>query len=264
MNTSSPRRGSLQIGVFADNLDLPLRDGIRTAAELGADSFQMFTTYGEVLPENMNAEQAREFRKFYEDLGLQLSATCADFGGGFVDAAHNADMLPRMLAQIDLAVQLGTKVITTHIGTIPPTPDATWDVMRVALDPIGQYADEHGIALATETGPESGPVLRDFLLTVNNHGIRVNLDPANLIARGFDLDEALDALIPYIVHTHAKDHYGEVERGEAPLGKGAVPWPHYIARLKAAGYHGAYTIEREAGEDRIGDVREAIAFLRQF
>ena len=263
--STSTKRGTLQIGVFADNLKLPLRDGIRKAAELGVSSFQMFTTSGEVLPENMPAAQRAEFRDFFAELGLRLSATCADFGHGFVDAEKNAALIPALRAQVDLAVDLGVRIITTHIGTVPAEPDATWEVLRAALNQIGAYAADHGITLATETGPESGPVLRALLDTLDTDAVRVNFDPANLTMQGFDLDEALDALLPYIVHTHAKDGYRDPGKWrEAPLGTGDVDWPHYIARLKAAGYTGAFTIEREAGDDPIGDVEKAIAFLRQF
>ncbi len=257
--------GTLQIGIFADNLKLPLRDGIRKAAELGVASFQMYTTSGEVLPEHMSAAARAEFRRFYTDLGLQLSATCADFGAGFVNAEKNAEMIPRLLAQVDLAVDLGTPVITTHIGAVPPEPNEVWDTMRAALNEIGRYAESRGVTLATETGPESGPVLRALLDTLDTAGVRVNLDPANLTMAGYHLDEALDALLPYIVHTHAKDGYCDPGKWrEAPLGEGEVDWPHYVARLQAYGYTGAFTIEREAGDDPIGDVAKAIAFLRQF
>ena len=257
--------GSLQIGIFADNLRLPLREGVSKAAELGVQSFQMFTTSGAVLPENMSGPQRAEFRRFYEGLGLKLSATCADFGHGFVDAGKNRELIPRLYAQVDLAVDLGTNVITTHIGAVPEKPDKVWDVLQDALRQIGAYAEQHGVVLATETGPESGPVLRALLDRVDNRGVRVNLDPANLTMAGYDLDEALDALLPYIVHTHAKDGYRDPGKWrEAPLGEGDVPWPHYVARLKAAGYRGAFTIEREVGADPLADIRKAIAFLRQF
>ena len=261
---SSAAQGTLQIGIFADNLKLPLRDGIRMAAEMGASSFQMYTTSGEVLPENMSPA-AREFRRFYEGLGLRLSAICADFGHGFVDPEHNKALLPRLHAQVDLALDLGTSIITTHVGTVPAEHNAAWDTLRKALNDIGAYAEHKGVVLATETGPEPGPVLAGLLAALDNHGVRVNFDPANLTYMGFDLDQALDALLPYVVHTHAKDALrGPGSYRERPLGQGDVPWAHYIARLKAAGYKGAFTIEREAGDDPIGDTRLGIEFLKQF
>lgn len=274
-NSREPQSGTLQIGVFADNLQLPVRDGVRKVAELGVSSFQLYTSSNEyaaggVLPEMLQPAQRDDFRRFYQDLGLTLSATCADLGHGFVDAARNEELIAKTLEQIDLAVDLGATIITTHIGTVPEQPDAVWDTLRIALDTIGAYAEHRGVVLATETGPESGPVLRALLDSLHTGGIRVNFDPANLTMAGFDLDEALDALLPLIVHTHAKDGvrdpagWAKGQWREMPLGEGDVPWPHYISRLKAAGYTGAYTIERELGDDPIGDIEKAIAFLRQF
>ena len=205
--------GSLQIGIFADNLRLPLREGVSKAAELGVQSFQMFTTSGAVLPENMSGPQRAEFRRFYEGLGLKLSATCADFGHGFVDAGKNRELIPRLYA----------------------------DVLQDALRQIGAYAEQHGVVLATETGPESGPVLRALLDRVDNRGVRVNLDPANLTMAGYDLDEALDALLPYIVHTHAKDGYrGSRPRATAAPSRlsgrlGPIPSPTSAKRSPSCG-----------------------------
>lgn len=253
----------LQIGLFADNLRLPVKDGIRKTAELGVPSFQIGTTGGEMLPDNMNKAQRADFQKFYKDLGLSLSATCADFGHGFVDPEMNKELVPKTIAQVDMAVDLGTRIITTHIGVVPETPNETWDILRKALNEIGKYAETKGVVFATETGPESGPVLRDFLKTLDTSAVKVNLDPANLTMAGFNLMEAVDALHPYIVHTHAKD--GFVDPGkwrEAPLGQGDVNWPEYIAKLRGLGYEGAFTIERELGEDPIADIQMAIEFLR--
>ncbi len=259
---------NMKIGIFADCLRMPVRDGLPKARELGVEYFQMFTSVYdlassyEYLPERMSAVQRQEFRAYYEGLGLKLSATCADFGTGFVASALNKEMIPRMFAQIDLAVDLGTRVITTHIGLVSDTPNAVWDTLREALNTLGRYASDRGVVLATETGPESGPVLRALLDTLDTPAIRVNFDPANLLMSGFDLDEALDALSPYIVHTHAKD--GIRGGREMPLGEGDVPWAHYLNRLHAAGYDGPFIIEREVGDSPLADIERAIAFLRQF
>ena len=48
---------------------------------------------------------------------------------------------------------------------------------------------------------------------------------------------------------------------ELPLGKGDVPWPHYIARLKAAGYKGFVALEFEAEGDERKGVSDSAAFM---
>ena len=81
---------------------------------------------------------------------------------------------------------------------------------------------------------------------------------------GQDPVEAVYILKDYIVHTHAKDGI-KLENGyqELPLGTGGVPFPAYLAALKEIGYDGFLTIERECGEDRYGDIKTAVDFLKE-
>jgi sugar phosphate isomerase/epimerase len=251
----------LQVGVFADNLGLGVRAGIAKAAEMGADGIQLYTTQGDMLPENLSAVQRVALRQLIAGHGLTLSATCADFGLGLVDEERNRLLLPRIEANIDLAVDLGTTIVTTHIGAVSERrDDPVWGVLVGALNRIGAYAEQRGVVLATETGPEPGVVLRDLLEALDTAGIRVNLDPANFILRGFDHLAAVDALHEYIVHSHAKD--ATPLGAEVPLGEGAVDFPAYVAKLRGYGYDGFYTIEREQGADPIGDVQAGLRFLR--
>jgi len=97
-------------------------------------------------------------------------ATCADFGHGFVDAARNTEIVPRTLEQTDLAVDFGAHIISTYIGVVPETPNVVWDILRIALNTIGAYAEKKGVVLATETRPESGSELL-ALLDVKFHDI---------------------------------------------------------------------------------------------
>jgi len=109
------------------------------------------------------------------------------------------------------------------------------------------------------------------------------MDPANLVmVVGDDPVKAVHTLKDYIVHTHAKDGrmiyardpevvYGitnsdDVPVGpshlEVPLGEGQVPFPEYLAALDEIGFKGFLTIEREVGEDPVGDISRAVEFLR--
>jgi len=251
----------LKVGVFADNLGLGVHEGIAKAAELGADGIQLYTTHEDMLPERLDAPARRDLRAEIADHGLVLSATCSDFGHGLIDEAGNETLIPRIEANIDLAVDLGVSIITTHIGVVPgERSDPVWSVLVRALNRIGVYAEERSVVLATETGPEPGHVLRGLLESLETGGIRVNFDPANLVMLGFDHLAALDELHPYIVHTHAKD--GLPGGPEVPLGEGDVGFPGYVAKLRDYGYEGYYIIEREAGDDPVADVQEGLQFLR--
>ena len=48
---------------------------------------------------------------------------------------------------------------------------------------------------------------------------------------------------------------------ETPVGKGDVDFTAYFAALKAAGYDGYLTVEREAGENPAADIAAALAYI---
>jgi L-ribulose-5-phosphate 3-epimerase len=256
----------LKIGILTSCFGLPARKGIETAAELGAEGIQLFTTSGELDPQALDASARDELRSLISSLDLELAALCGDFGGGgFTDASTVAWRIERTREVIDLAVDLGTRVVTTHIGVVPENEAAPeWGTMREALEEVGAYAEEKGRVLATETGPESPALLRQFLDSLRTRAVGVNYDPANLVMAGFDHLSGVEILADCIVHTHAKDGLRPPEGPrEVPLGEGQVNFPEYLQRLQAGGYEGFLTVEREGGEDRVGDIRRAVEFLRR-
>ena len=259
-----------KIGVFVDNLKLGVRDGIRKAKEIGADGCQFYVTKGELYPDNFSKEKRDELKKFVSGLGLEITALCADFDWikGFTDAEFNKINTPRIKKCIDLACDLDTKVVTMHIGKFPQDESNSiyQETFRTTVE-LGRYAEERGIILATETGPEDPVELKVFLDKVSSKGIGVNYDPANLVMCGpFDHIGGVKILRDYICHTHAKDGVclGQGKYIALPLGKGGVVFEYYLKALDEIGYDGYLTIEREAGDDRVGDMKRAVEFLRTF
>ena len=253
-----------KIGVMIESFRLGVKDGIKKAAELGVDGFQIYCTGGEMAPENMNAQARRDFKKFVADQGLVISALCGDYGTGFLDAAKNPQAVKRTKACMELAADLGTVVLTSHIGRLPPDEqDPQWQAGKAAISELSRHGDKLGVAFASETGPESADHLLRFLKQVPGKSAKVNYDPANLCMFGFDPLGGVDILKDYIAHTHAKDGMrGELK--EMPLGQGQVDFPQYIARMDGIGYRGFYTIEREVGDDPVKDIAQAVEFLRGF
>jgi len=255
----------LKIGVLIDSLRLGVREGIRRAAELGFDGFQVYVTGGELAPEAMTRSARREFRTLVTDSGLELSALCVELGG-YTDEASVDERVERTRRMLDLGVDLGARVHTAHIGRIPDDPAAkARRTLAAALEAIGTYAAEHECCFACETGPEDTPLMRDFLAALACEGLKVNYDPANLVMKGYDVVRGVYALAPLIVHTHAKDGIRRPDgsRQEVPVGKGQVPWESYVAALREVGYEGFFTIERESGDDPVADAIAAKRFLER-
>ncbi len=277
-----------KIGVMSDSFRLSTRESLRKAAGLGVDGFQIYTVKGDVSPEALDITARRQFRDFCAELDLEIAALCGDLGGhGFQVASENPAKIERSQKIVDLAVDLGAPVVTTHIGVVPDDPEhQVYRHMRETCRELGDYAAARGIRFAIETGPETAVLLKSFLDDVGSPGIGVNLDPANLVmVTGDDPVQAVYALKDYLIHTHAKDGiqfkpcdpalvYGAFAGDEVPglnmselfrempLGQGSVPWDAYLDALEDVGYKGFLTIEREVGDNPEKDIREAVAFLR--
>lgn len=272
------------IGVIIDSFRTDTVTAVKKAAEIGAQGFQVYATSGEMAPENMNASKIADFKKLVADNGLVISALCGDLGGGgFSFADRNPEKIEKSKRIIDLAKELGTDVVTTHIGVVPEDKNNDrYKVMQDACFELSRYADSIGAHFAIETGPETSAVLKDFLDSLGSTGVGVNLDPANLVmVTGDDPVGAVYNLQKYIVHTHAKDGkqifykdpeiiYGlkqdvivtDSSFLEVPLGEGSVKWPEYLNALEDIGYKGFLTIEREVGDNPEKDIRAAVEFLK--
>ena len=278
----------MKIGILADWLNQGSPEGnLRKAAEMGADGVQLYAVSGELAPENMTSARRREIRGLTEHLGLEISAICGDLGeGGFAFADRNPSRIRRTREIVDLALDLGSRIITTHVGVVPHDPaHPRFSVIADAMMELGDYAEKHGAVFAIETGPEPSADLVRLLQQVGSKAVAVNLDPANLImCHNEPATQAVANLKEYIVHTHAKDGrllkhgsmdemYGMVPVPEdydefaycveLPLGEGDVNFDTYIPALKAAGYDGYLTIERECGEDPVHDIGIAVDFLKK-
>ena len=279
---------AFQIGVMVDSFKLGLREGIRKAHEVGATGIQLYAVSGEMAPENLTAAQRKEVLELIRSNGLVVSALCGDLGGhGFALAEDNGWKIEKSKAIVDLALDLGANVITTHIGVIPAQDShPRWQVMHAACAALGAYAEQRGAWFAIETGPEKADTLKRFLDSLPSKGVGVNFDPANFVmVTAQDPVEAVYILKEYIVHTHAKDGlmkqqtdperiYNFFAEGgiedlhladffeETPLGQGAVDFDGYLKALADVGYHGFLTIEREVGGQPEADIRLAVEFLR--
>nr|MBP8990258.1 sugar phosphate isomerase/epimerase [Clostridia bacterium] len=193
-----------KIGVIIDSFRLGLDGGIQKAKELGVDGIQLYATHGEVSPESLNARQRRELLDKIKSKGLVVSALCGDLGGhGFMNKDDNAWRIEKSKRIMELARDLETNVVTTHIGVIPSDPShPRYKVLQEACFELAEFGEQLGAYFAIETGPEPAIVLRRFIDSLGATGVRVNLDPANFVmVTGDDPVEAVKILAPYIVHT---------------------------------------------------------------
>ena len=275
---------NFKLGVMLESFLLPWKEAVSYASQIGADGVQIRAADGEFSPSAMTKDKKIELQNVLLANGLEISALCGDLGRGFGNRELNPTLIEQSKRIIDLAKELGTDIVTTHIGVIPSDKNHDrYKIMQDACFELAAYADSCQAHFAVETGPETSQVLKGFLDELGSTGVAVNLDPANLVmVTGDDPVKAVENLKKYIVHTHAKDGrklldrdpeiiYGVSEAEmlqdtafiELPLGEGDVPFPSYLKALTSIGYNGYLTIEREVGENPKADIVTAADYLKR-
>lgn len=284
-----------KIGVIVDSFKVGVREGLKKAKDVGADGVQIYAVSGEMDPDNLSSEARKELKQYIDSLGLEISALVGDLAGhGFQDKNENAWKIEKSKRIMDLALDLGTNIVTTHIGIVPNERNEIYETMLAACEELSQYANSMGAYFAIETGPETSAHLKSFLDQLSSKGVSVNFDPANMVmVTGDDPVQGVYTLKDYIVHTHVKDgvRYREVDPrevygalgyekmshekiaedassgesfAEVPLGEGKVDFENYFKALQDIGYKGYLTIEREVGDQPEVDIRRAVEFIKRF
>lgn len=154
----------------------------------------------------------------------------------------------------------GINTVTFHAGFVPhDKTDPGYDKLSGRLTTLADLFADAGCKLLLETGQETADDLLAFLNSVNHPNLGVNFDPANMILyRKGDPIDAIGKLVGRVGNVHIKDAVAATTPGqwgaEVPAGQGQVDWGRFFEVLTDAGYEGYLVIEREAGEDRPGNI----------
>ncbi len=268
---------TLDIGVMTGLSEKP-EEEIGKVAGLGLTSCQVCTWN----PDYFEEPIGRATVEAAEKAGVNISTLWAGWPGpkvwnftegpttiGLVPAEHRARRVEALCKAARMAAAVGIGSITTHVGFIPEDPnDPVFADVVEALKVVAGTCAEGGIDFLFETGQETPVTLLRTIQAVGTGNLYINLDPANLILYGkANPVDALDVFGTYVRNTHAKDglyptdgtHLGK----EVPIGEGKVDFPALIGKLKALGYAGPLSIEREiSGPQQIADIQAAVEYLR--
>ena len=215
------------------------------------------------------------YKAFIKQQDWKISATmisfpCEDYStldkikvtGGLTPDSHWDENRELALGAIDLTAELGAEYLLMHFGFIDHS-DATYVQKfyeRTKL--LADAAADKGVKFLLETGQESAEELKHFLEEMDHPALWVNFDPANMILydKGVPVD-AIRVLAPWVRHVHIKDATRTQVPGtwgaEVPWGTGDVGTESFLNALEEIGFQGALAIEREAGDDRFGDIKMA-------
>ena len=196
-------------------------------------------------------------------------ATIRKTGGVVLDKYWEENLeLAAGAAASAAAMKLPT--VTVHAGFLPHDPqDPEFDKLSGRVLKLVEIFGEKDVSLLLETGQESAETLLLFLDEMKKRGattLAVNFDPANMIL--YDMDDPIDALrklAPHVRQTHVKDAKRTAVKDqwgdEVIVGTGEVDWNAFVQILSEADFDGGLIFEREAGDNRVGDITEGIKAL---
>jgi len=189
--------------------------------------------------------------------------------GGIIPDDCWLDNHKRVIDGIAITADLGVDYLTFHFGFIDMKNQQTLTKITDRTIELADKAREKNIMLLFETGQETAAELKSFLLHLDHPAIGVNFDPANIILydKGYPA-QAIEILKPWVKHLHIKDAVRTQTKGtwgsEVPWNYGQVNTTEFLNILKTTGYTGALAVEREAGDNRLNDIKSAIDLLKNF
>jgi L-ribulose-5-phosphate 3-epimerase len=268
---------TLKLGVIV-GLGENVAESFRLVHELGVPTCQLACWN----PPILTPELAKKVVEASKQLNVEVSSFWAGHSGmavwnflegpstiGLVPKRTRAQRLEELKRGADFAKMIGAPSITTHVGFIPENPtDAEYPPLVEALRDLALHCKERGLGFNFETGQETPVTLLRTIEDVGTGNLGINLDPANLILYGkANPVDALEVFGKYVRGLHAKDGKyptnGRELGHETPLGEGKVDFPRLFAGLKALGYTGPVTIEREiSGEKQKQDILKSFELLK--
>ena len=266
----------------------PFRLGIIISPDVHPDAeFAKVKTLGLttcfVSTNRFDAAWASQVKTLLDKYSIEPTAV-ETLGGGemvwdFMRGPATIGLVPRKTRQMridalkrgsDFAKLIGSPLVQTHCGFIPEDPnDPLYPELVAAVREVASHCRGNGQRFLFETGQETPTTLMRTIGDVGLDNLGVGLDTANLILYGkANPSDAAEIFGKAVYSVHAKDgryptdphRLGE----EVPIGQGKVDFARVFHTLKANGYQGAITIEREiSGPQQVEDVRKGIEYLNK-
>jgi sugar phosphate isomerase/epimerase len=208
------------------------------------------------MPDDLTDAQTKAVAQASRATGVAIAAVSGTYNMIHPDPAVRATGLRRLSVLVDHAAAMGTGMVTLCTGTRDPEdqwrhhPDnASPEAWRDLLEEVSKacaLAEAKGVKLGIE--PELANVIdgaakaRRLIDSLQSPALAIVLDPANLfevepLDRQRDiLSHAVDLLADRIAMAHAKDR--DPSGGFVAAGKGVVGFPHFVNRLRSAGFDG--------------------------
>jgi sugar phosphate isomerase/epimerase len=242
----------------------PIKQAVQTAAEMGAQGVQ-FDLRNEVRPGELSETGRRQLLHYLEEMNLTVASTMFPTRRALYDLEELDTRLAATRQAMEFTFQLKAKILTMRAGRIPEEADSEeYQILRQVLNDLARHGNRVGVTLAiTPTRDDPARLLR-LLGEITEGPVGINFDPATFIMAEQNPSKALAELQKYLMHFLVRDGIRDLEGSgqEVPVGRGEVEWEEILALLDEADYKNWLIIDRTQGEDRPGDIRRAMQYLK--
>jgi sugar phosphate isomerase/epimerase len=230
---------AVRLGLWLDDLGLDIRAALKAVAPIQPEAVGLDAFRPELSPRALGQTARRDLARLIKTTGAALAALYADLGGRrLADAAALDANLGRVREALQLASDLGAAHLVVQVGYVPPLQSGAGEqadaAARAALAEAARALRDMSASsrarVAWAGGNEAPEALAEFLRTVDSSGILdVDLNPGAYVMRGHDPLKALQSLSSRVALARAVDYYRG--GGEAPFGRGDVPWGEVLVGL---------------------------------
>lgn len=232
---------------------LPIDPVVAHLAAVGFDAIEIC-----VLPrfstalDNLDRAERQHIPKLLRDHKLKLSAVNAYVDLMEQDPSKFAENFAYVQRAADLAaawIQDGRQpVVVSGFGGRPGELATRQEELVERINKLGDYAQARGVVVALEhhvgNAVETPDQVVSIMQQVTSPGARINFDISHFNVVGIPIEESVDKIIPYAVHTHIKDESGRAPNHQYLIpGEGVFDYVRYLKAMAAHGYKGAISTE---------------------
>lgn len=245
---------------------LPLEDAVNRLADLGFTHVEIITTPPHCLPSAMDRSARRRMKRLLETGGLTLMALnppSLDMNVASLNDDLRKASVQQILDNIELAADLGARIVITNIGRrhplIPAPFEYTWDLAKPGLETCAALAERLDVVLTIENVPSlfgaTGARCADAARRLGSDHVRVLYDVANALPFE-DPVEGLKAVDEYLEYVHLSDTASNKWQ-HAEVGAGAVDFAGIARTLGEMDYAGWSALETIDVDDPDGCLRRS-------
>lgn len=214
----------------------------------------------------ITAERRGWIRDLMDASGVELA--CLATSLTYADPARTGDMIRQTHERIDLAGDLAVPVIRVFGGKIPDgmAREKAIDLLIRSLSEVADHAERRGVTICVETHDDwCDPThLAMVLKYVDSPSVAANWDIMHPVrTANVTMDEAFDALKPWIRHLHIHDG-GKAAPGLLPIGTGEIDHRRALELLAEIEYEGFVSGEWIGWEPYDIHLPRELATMRQY